>query len=81
MFAGCQELFYEVRHFLVDTGPAFWDSARVKFNSTVKCKRCGYVWLPRSIVIAPRACAGCHSPNWQTKPKRKKANAKRIGTP
>lgn len=40
-----------------------------KVVGTVKCKRCGWEWLPRTF-DRPIVCANCHSPYWD-KEKRK----------
>lgn len=29
----------------------------------LKCKRCGYKWIPRR-PETPKVCAGCNSPYW-----------------
>lgn len=37
----------------------------------VKCERCAYAWVPRSMDALPRTCPSCRSAYWNT-PRRKK---------
>jgi predicted Zn-ribbon and HTH transcriptional regulator len=37
-----------------------------------KCERCGHVWMPREVDMAPRVCPRCKSPYWDRPRKPKK---------